>query len=125
MHIDIGFEQYVRQVGILLANLGMSSRWEEVHRCHQDWKDLAVELCRNLHSQDAARKVKSVMDRIRQMMGEVNDVYATQVQTKAELLGGRFQVAEYTRKLFAEELLRSSLFFSLSMIMKKTEPVVR
>lgn len=30
MHIDIGFEQYVRQVGILLANLSMSYRWTEI-----------------------------------------------------------------------------------------------
>ena len=40
-------------------------------------------------------------------------------------MGTKFCVQDYTRKLFAEELLRSSLFFSLSMIMKKTEPVVR
>ena len=40
-------------------------------------------------------------------------------------MGNRFGVQEYTRKLFAEELLRSSLFFSLSMILKKTEPEVR
>ena len=40
-------------------------------------------------------------------------------------MGHRFGVEDYTRKLFAEELLRSSLFFSLSMILKKTEPLVR
>ncbi len=27
MHIDIGFEAYVREVGILLANLTLSYRW--------------------------------------------------------------------------------------------------
>ena len=58
-------------------------------------------------------------------MGDINDTYAEQIQTKAELLGTRFGVQDYTRKLFAEELLRGSLFFSLSMIMKKTEPMVR
>ena len=59
------------------------------------------------------------------MMGEVTDTFTEQVQTKAEFLGSKFGVQEYTVKLFAEELLRSSLFFSLSMIVKKTELVVR
>jgi hypothetical protein len=47
------------------------------------------------------------------------------LQAKANLLGLRFNVEDYTRKLFAEELLRGSLFFSLSMILKKIEPKVR
>ena len=127
MHIDIGFEAYVRQVGTLLANLTMSYRWQEIKMCQDDWKNLAVGLCHggNINNEDNARKVKSIMDRIRGLMGEVNDTYAEQIQTKAEFLGTKFGVADYTRKLFAEELLRSSLFFSLSMIMKKTEPGVR
>ena len=33
MHIDIGFEAYVRQVGILLANLALSYRWSEIKFC--------------------------------------------------------------------------------------------
>ena len=65
------------------------------------------------------------MDRMRSMLGEVNDIYAEEIQTKAELLGKNFGVEDYTRKLFAEELLRSSLFFSMSMILKKIEPHVR
>ena len=127
MHIDIGFEAYVRQVGILLANLALSYRWSEIKVCLADWRDLASGLCQggNINNEDNARKVKAIMDRIRCLMGDINDTYAEQIQTKAELMGNRFGVQEYTRKLFAEELLRSSLFFSLSMILKKTEPQVR
>ena len=43
----------------------------------------------------------------------------------AILLGKRFKVEEYTMRLFSEELLRGSLFFSISMILKKTEPKLR
>lgn len=93
----------------------------------EDWRNLAAGLCRgnSINVEDNARKVKSIIDRIRCMMGDMTDVYTEQVQTRAELLGSKFGVQEYTKKLFAEELLRSSLFFSLSMIIKKTEPVVR
>ena len=89
-----------------------------------DWF-YAAELCKDINNQENARKVKSIMDRLRQMLGEVNDTYAEQIQTKATLLGNKFEVDGYTNKLFAEELLRGSLFFSLSMILKKVEPHVR
>lgn len=79
MHIDIGFEAYVRQVGILLSNLTLSYRWEEIKACEQDWRDLAVGLCRNINDQDSARKVKSIMDRVRCLLGEVNDTFAEQI----------------------------------------------
>lgn len=78
-----------------------------------------------MNTEDDARKFKSVADRFRHMLGEVNDVYANGIQTKANLLGTKFNVEEYTRKLFAEELLRGSLFFSLSMVLKKIEHKVR
>ena len=81
IHIDIGFPAYVRQVGILLANLSLSYRWNEIKVCHEDWRNMVVGLCegQNIDNQDNARKVKSVMDRIRSLMGEVNDVYTDQI----------------------------------------------
>mmetsp|Transcript_24982 Transcript_24982/g.31185 ORF Transcript_24982/g.31185 Transcript_24982/m.31185 type:complete len:215 (+) Transcript_24982:1429-2073(+) len=77
MHIDIGFEAYVREVGILLANLALSYRWQEIKACLADWRDLASGLCHsgNINNEDNARKVKAIMDRIRCLMGEVNDTY--------------------------------------------------
>ena len=93
--------------------------------CCADWQQLCVQLAPNLNSEDDARNFKSVADRMRHMLGEVNDVYSDSLQTKANLLGGKFKVEDYTRKLFAEELLRGSLFFSLSMVLNKIEPRVR
>lgn len=40
-------------------------------------------------------------------------------------MGGAFRSDEYAIKLFAEEVLRGTLFFSLSMILKKIDPLVR
>ena len=41
------------------------------------------------------------------------------------LLGAKFGVEDWTMNLFSEECLRSSLFFSLSMVLKKIEPAIR
>jgi alpha-glucan,water dikinase len=41
------------------------------------------------------------------------------------MMGNHFQAADYSVKLFSEEALRGTLFFSLSMILKKIDPHVR
>jgi alpha-glucan,water dikinase len=41
------------------------------------------------------------------------------------MLGNHFNVDDYAKKLFSEEVLRGTLFFSLSMILKKIDPHVR
>lgn len=41
------------------------------------------------------------------------------------MLGKSLQLDEFAYKIFAEELIRGSLFFSLSMIMKKIDPFIR
>ena len=37
VHIDIGLEAYVREVGIILGNLLKSYSWSELDSCRQDW----------------------------------------------------------------------------------------
>jgi alpha-glucan,water dikinase len=41
------------------------------------------------------------------------------------MMGRIFKCDDYAIKLFAEEVLRGTLFFSLSMILKKIDPTVR
>jgi len=43
--------------------------------CCSDWKIICTQLAPNLNSEDDARKFKSVADRLRHLLGEVNDVY--------------------------------------------------
>jgi hypothetical protein len=40
-------------------------------------------------------------------------------------MGKAVGVEEFAWKIFAEELIRGTLFFSLSMILKKIDPFVR
>jgi alpha-glucan,water dikinase len=75
--------------------------------------------------EDNARKVKSVIDRIKQALGEVTDLYQNVMQAKAEMMGTHFKADEFAVTLFSEEVLRGTLFFSLSMILKRVDPHVR
>ena len=74
VHIDIGFEAYIRQGAILISNLVLSYGWEEIAACKEEWDGLVIPLSKDLH-QDNARKVRSVLDRIKQALGEVNDQF--------------------------------------------------
>ena len=131
MHIDIGFEQYVREAVIIMDNLVLSygSQWTELKYCTDDLKILVqneiAKMPAGRLTEDAARKMKSVIDRLKGALAEVNTVIDRIMQGKAELLGSAFKVDEYAMKLFAEEVLRGTLFFSLSMIIKKIDPLVR
>lgn len=76
-------------------------------------------------NEDNARKLKSVVDRVKCCLGEVNDQYMGLIQSKAEFLGKEFQIESYAYKIFAEELIRGTLFFSLSIILRKIDPHIR
>lgn len=40
-------------------------------------------------------------------------------------MGEKFKVDSYARELFSEDLIRGSLFFNLSAVVKKIDPVIR
>jgi hypothetical protein len=121
MHIDIGFQGYIREISQILGNLVLSYQWSELKICRDDWDILVKTMSQDMFL-DNARKVKSVVDRLKHALGEVNDTFMEMLQPKAEMMGSAFQVDDYSKKLFAEEVLRGSLFFSLSMILKKIDP---
>ena len=58
-------------------------------------------------------------------MGEVNEIFVDVMQSKAEIMGKAFKADDFVVKLFSEEVLRGTLFFSLSMILKKIIPHIR
>ena len=90
MHIDIGFEAYIREVSIILHNLRLSYQWSEIKYCRDDWNVIVQTLAKNLN-EDNARKVKSVIDRLKSMLGEINEVYDEVMQSKAEMMGRAFK----------------------------------
>jgi hypothetical protein len=74
MAYDLGFENYIREAGQLLNNLHLSFQWNEIAMCKEDWENIVKPLSKDMN-EDNARKVRSVVDRVKQGLGEVNDRY--------------------------------------------------
>lgn len=64
MHHDIGFEAYIREISIIMNNLCLTYSWSELKYCRDDWEILARMNSKNMN-EDNARKVKSVIDRLK------------------------------------------------------------
>jgi alpha-glucan,water dikinase len=64
MHINIGFEQYIREISIIISNLVLSYQWSELSFLKDDW-DKIVQANSKDNTEDNARKIKSVLDRVK------------------------------------------------------------
>ena len=49
IHIDIGFDAYMREVNLILQNLALSYRWDELKVCQKDF-ELALKLIGDLNN---------------------------------------------------------------------------
>jgi len=74
MNVDIGFEGFIREASIIVSSLVLSYQWSELGSIKEDWDKLVVPIHRDMH-EDNARKLKSVLDRIKQSLGEINDTF--------------------------------------------------
>ena len=74
-----------------MNNLALSFQWAEINYCRDDWEKIVKSTSKDLH-EDNTRKIKSVIDRLKQALGEVNDVFENMMQGKAEMMGNAFQV---------------------------------
>ena len=82
MHIDLNFSVYLQEIAIILNHLCLSYQWVELQYCRDDWNQLVLPLSQSL-TEDNARKIKSVIDRLKVALGEVNDTYTDLLQQKA------------------------------------------
>lgn len=76
-------------------------------------------------SKDAVLKVKSVVDRVQRYLGEIVDFFQSAIQKKVEYMGERCKCDPKVIGTFTEEVVRGTLFFSLSMVLKKIEVPLR
>ena len=82
MHIDMMFIEYMNEISMILNHLCMSYQWIELQYCLNDWNTIVIPLAQDLN-EDNARKIKSVIDRLKVALGEVNDSYMQLMQQKA------------------------------------------
>eukprot|EP00826_Nyctotherus_ovalis_P048545 TRINITY_DN5730_c0_g2_i10.p1 TRINITY_DN5730_c0_g2~~TRINITY_DN5730_c0_g2_i10.p1 ORF type:complete len:631 (+),score=177.94 TRINITY_DN5730_c0_g2_i10:1016-2908(+) len=143
MFLDISLDYYVRQlvenvihlkldagslfkeIELLLNNLTLAYEWVELDICKKEFSSVRDELLRSDKDYNAALRVKSVVDRLKRFLGEVIDRCFNLVQPRAVELGTKCDCDQTFVNVFTEDVIRGSLFFALSMVIKKFEPVLR
>ena len=127
IHIKLNYQQYIDEISLVLRNIKISyPNYSEFNICLDDWFNV-VEKFKNENnfSKEAMLKVKSVVSRLNRLLSNVIDFYNQNFEGRAKYFGKECGVDNYASSMFAEELMRGSIFFALSMLLKKIEPTIR
>jgi len=130
IHINLEFGHYVSEITAILKNLVISYRIKEIRLCLDDWLNVAENLKSNVTNNnnktlESSLKIKSVADRLSRILTHIIDYFNIHFDPKSKHLGTEFNADNYMVNIFTEEIIRGTLFFTLSMILKKIEPVLR
>ena len=128
LHINLDFNNYVSIITALLKNLNLYlDNYPEINICLKDWISFGEKLKNEVNQGNinSSMKVKSISDRIGRLLGHVIDYYNIVVGPRASFFGKECNVDEKLVDIFTEEEIRGSLFFALSAILKKIEPILR
>ena len=125
IHIKIDYKMYIDEISYILKNLQISySNFSEFKLCYEDWKNIAQKLVDDI-SLEASLMVKSVISRLKRFLSSLIDYYNIYYDDKAKYFGEQCKCDKFSVELFSEELIRGSIFFALSMLIKKIEPIIR
>ena len=125
IHLDIGKDNLFKEAYILLEGLLLSYKWDEFQIAIDEFKARGCDTNSCDNNFYAALKVKASLDRIKRCIGEVVERSLEIFQDKAVMLGTACKCDPHCVEIFTEEIIRGSLFFALSMVIKKLEPIVR
>lgn len=130
IHINLDFGHYVSEITAIAKNLNLTYKFKELRLCLEDWMNIGENLKNNLNGQGnnsvySALKIKSVADRLSRTLTHVIDYFNVNYDPKARYLGNAFNVDKHAVDIFTEETIRGSIFFTLSMILRKIEPTLR
>ena len=125
IHIKLDYKMYIEEITYILKNIQVSYfNFTEFNLCYEDWKNIVQKLV-NDNSLEASLKVKSVISRLNRVLSSVIDYYNIYYDDKAKYFGEECKCDKFSIDLFSEELIRGSIFFALSMLLKKIEPIIR
>jgi alpha-glucan,water dikinase len=127
IHIQINYQTYIYEISLVLRNIKVSyPNFSEFNICLDDWFNVVEKLKNNNDfSKTGMLKVKSVVSRLNRLLSNVIDFYNQNFEGRAKFFGKECGVDNYYSSMFAEELMRGSIFFALSMLLKKIEPTIR
>lgn len=113
---------------LLIAVLGHLPLFAELRVVLLDWMRLSPDcatLRYNGSAVESALLLKAMCDRVSRVIGEQVDNFQDIMGPKAYHLGGAAGVQKEVLDVFVDEVLRGSALFSISLVLKRLEPVLR
>ena len=125
IHIKLDYKDYISEISIVLKHIKLSfPNFSEFNLCYEDWNNIVIPLL-NDDSKDSALKIKSVLSRLSRILTSIIDYYNIYYDAKGKYFGKECNCDNFAVQNFSEELIRGSIFFALSMLLKKIEPIIR
>ena len=125
IHIKLDYKDCISEISIVLKHIKLSfPNFSEFNLCFEDWNNIVIPLLEN-ESQDSALKIKSVLSRLSRILTSIIDYYNIYYDAKGKYFGKECNCDNFAVQNFSEELIRGSIFFALSMLLKKIEPIIR
>ena len=125
IHIQKNYEEYLEYISIILNNLIYSyPNFIEIKLCYEDWLNIVMKI-NNIYDKNNALKIKSVLSRLSILLSNVIDFYNSVYDNRVKYLGKELNIDNFYCNVFTEELIRGSMFFILSILIKKIEPSIR
>ena len=125
IHIQKNYEEYLEYISIILNNLIYSyPNFIEIKLCYEDWLNIVMKI-KNIDDKYNALKIKSVLSRLSILLSNVIDFYNNVYDNRVKYLGKELKIDNFYCNVFTEELIRGSMFFILSILIKKIEPSIR
>lgn len=126
IHLDIKIKHLLKELAILLRGVQITVSHPELEAASNDYykfADRLVDLVEN--DLESALILKASCDRLQRVLGTYVDAYNALIDKKAKILGSEFGVEPHFYDIFAEESIRGSLLFAVSMVLKKIDAHLR
>ena len=125
IHLHIGIPHLCRELAILLESISLNASTEEMNAAIRDYLAFYRMFAENLEKKENALVIKSCCDRVQRLLGAFVDAYTAKIDAKAKFLGQQFLVEKETIDIFTEDLIRGSLFFAVSLVLRKVDTELR
>ena len=126
IHYDTDIIYLCRELMILLKNLEFTVRTNELDAAIADYLVFYQNYIQDIKkNREIALIFKASCDRIQRILGNFVDVYNKLIDSKAKFLGAQFSIESDFVDIFTEEVIRGSLFFAISLVLKKIDTSLR
>jgi alpha-glucan,water dikinase len=126
IHLDLNVKHWMDMLALYLEHASTLGRDEEVNLTIQDWKAIHAKYVNSFESNgDHCLIMKAGLDRVMRLLGRFVDFYTEKIDYKARYLGKGFRVEDSYVNIYTEEVIRGTIMFAVSMVLKKIDPHIR